>query len=239
MSDTSSNNRRREDRLPVKNAAFTLNHEGASYPCSVVNVSRLGLGIELAPETLTKLDERLVSGATVEGELSFSHGKINVTAAVRVRRGGFLGLEYEVTSVDFLNRLRTLLSPGYIASTINEISPKLLSGDTEKAFRGDEFECLVFKTSNASPVPTFQFFAGGRFVEIVGEIARFVPLPMVRQAGGDHTFEYILEFFDVKEVDTKAELKIFFTFLKAILECWDACPNDIKTMVDEQIKKIK
>lgn len=239
MSDTSSNNRRREDRLPVKNAAFKLSHEGTFYPCSVVNVSRLGLGIELEAETLTKLDKRLVSGATVEGELSFSHGKINVTAAVRVRRGGFLGLEYEFTSVDFLNRLRTLLSPGYIASTINEISPGLLSGDTEKAFRGDEFECLVFKTSKASPVATFQFFAGGRFVEIVGGAARFVPLPMVRQAGGDHTFEYILEFFDVKESDTKAELKTFFTFLKAILECWDACPQEINQLIEQQITKIK
>lgn len=237
--ENNSNNRRREERIPAKNAKFILEDDGKTFSTKVINLSRLGLGIELSGEVPSSIQDKMIVGATVNGELSLPHGATQVNATIRVRRDMFLGLEYNISSAEFLNHLRTLLSPNYIGSTIRETSHEFLSADTESAYRGDEFECLVFKRSKHSPFDSFQFFAAGRFVEVIDGDARFVPLPLVRQVGGTNDFEYVLEFFEVDETNTKKELKSFFKYLEAILGCWEDCPKAVKNVVNEQISKIK
>lgn len=237
--ESKSSNRRREDRISGAGARFVLNRDKDAVICKVVNLSRLGLGVELPAQPTQDFYTELVPGAHVTGVLHIGKKHLDASAVVRVRRSEFLGLEYEVASSEFLNDLRSVLSPKYIASSIYKISEKYLSKDIETAYRGDEFECLVFKKSSGNSEKVFQFFAGGRFAEITGDTARFVPAPLIRTTGGTGALDFVLQFASLDDSNARDELLRFFQTVDAILSVWEDAPTEIGQLVSKQLSQLK
>lgn len=236
---TSASERRREDRLPGGNSRFILRRGKDAAICKVVNLSRLGLGIELPIQSTGELYENLVPGEKVAGVLHVGKNHLDTEAVVRVRRDAFLGLEYLVQSSSFFKELRALLNPKFIASTIVEIAPQYLAHDIEMAYRGDEFELLVFKSGASNSGKAIQFFSDGKFLEIVDGHARFVPSPLVRTTGGTGNFDFVQQFASLSDSYDKTELKEYFTTLESIFSVWDAAPTEVVQLIKQHTHKLK
>lgn len=230
-----SSDRRREQRIEAKNSVFVTKMDGVEFICKVVNLSQLGLGIEMPEALMQNAAIRLMPGAVIEGELRVGRDSLKASAIVRVQKDSFLGLEYQFEKSSFLTQLKKLLTPQYIASSIYKIDSKFLSQDIESAYRGNEFECLVFKGGLSAAGSAVQFFATGKFVEVVGDKARVVPFPLVRTAGGEGNLDFLLEFAKPNESQNKNELKSFFAYVDGIISNWDECPQNIKSIVEKQL----
>lgn len=234
-----NDNRRREERVSGDGARFVLRHGKDALMCSVVNLSRLGLGVDLPETSDTTEYEPFQSGTRVSGVLHMGKKSLDAKAVVRVRRGLFLGLEYEIETTEFMKDLRAMLSPKYIAASIYQITPDVLSQDITQAFRGDEFECLLFKSGIGSAKESVQFFAGGRFVEVVDGVARFVPAPLIRTTGGGSSLDFVLEFASLDDSNDKKELRKFFVMLESIVNSWKEVPDFITKIVNSQLEILK
>lgn len=231
--------RRREQRLSGSLATFMLLAPSGTVPCRVANLSRLGLGIYL-PETATGVFfDNIVKGSQLSGSLEIGNDALTADAVVRVRKTDFLGLEYVTGTGEFVGALRNLLSPQFVAESIYAIATEHLATDIKSAFRGDDFECIIFKPGAAHNSQMVQIFSEGRVVEVVNGNARFVPPPMVRPSARRGNVDFLSEFATLTQEGDNSALKGFFHWLQKIFAAWPDCPVELSSLVQTQLAHLK
>jgi hypothetical protein len=230
--------RRREPRLPGSRASFLVT--SPSLPqgetrCAVANLSRLGLGIELP----TDIDPTLFQvGSEIEGTLSLGSESLHARSVVRVRRQRFAGLEYLNHSADFMRALLKVLSPGFVAQSIYRIASEYLNPEVEFAFRGDEFECILFRASRSRPERTLQIFSRGGVVEMSENGSRFVPNLLIRRPGDNPGHDMLFDLSSINAGTSSQDLARFFLWVQQVLEQWSDCPDEVRTIVNANLSRV-
>lgn len=235
--DGGRSERRREARIPAPATTFDLDVPGSSpVRCQVSNLSRLGFGMEILPSALTgPYVEGLANGAVVSGHLSVAGARLPAKAEIRMRRARFFGLEYVDLAADFLTRLRGLLTPQYVASSMHAIAPEFLGPDIRAAYRADDFECIIFEPGVSGVKSMVQIFFQGTVVEVVDDRARFVPAPLVRSGARSDVGELLRSFEGLNDDGTDEELRGFFQALARVFQCWTTCPLELQSMLKRQL----
>lgn len=231
--------RRREERITAVNSRFSLKKGNLSCVCEVVNLSRMGLGITLqnSLEGATPIVS-LKIGDEVCGTLFLDEESLDVNATVRVRKGNFLGLEYKNISSDFLLHVQKLLTPQYIAASIQTINKNALASDIECAFRGDEFEVVVFKKGSSLEKFSMQIFAKGLVVEVNDDGCRFVPSPLMRASSLQGSWDFVSEFSSYQNEVSSDQSKPFLEHVDKVLRAWKDCPEEVKNSFSKAKKNI-
>lgn len=228
--------RRRETRISGSSAQFVLDSSAGLVSCVVTNLSRLGLGIVLPDVALGPFFDNVISGSFISGSLVIGRETLRVDVVVRMKKGNFLGLEYVANSGDFVSALRTILSPAYIGSSIYSIAQEHLGPDIKAAYRGDDFECIMFKNGAAGGAEMIQIFTEGFVVEIANGRARFVPPPMVRIATRRGNVDFLNKMAQMTDEGNSGELKEFFLKLSKIVDSWADCPPEFNLLVQSQLQ---
>ena len=228
--------RRREARIEARSAFFDLETPTGIVACQVVNLSRLGLGIELPPSLDEMAFAELIRDAQLQGVLRIAGEALPAHVVVRTRKGSFLGLEYTNQSLEFMNQLRTLLSPSYVASSIHAIAPEFLAPDIEAAYRGDDFECVVFKSGKSAVRNMVQIYTEGQVIELVGAHARFVPPPMVRRSVKREgaSVDFLTEVASLADEGTTDELQSVYQKVRKVFSFWKDCPPELLILIESQ-----
>ena len=230
--------KRRDTRVSGHLAVFRMVAGNSEILCQVSNLSRLGIGIEFPAGQHQDVLAATQIGTPVKGTLSVDADNLVIESVVRVKSQLFLGLEFASISMEFMNKVRDLLSPMYIGATLHAIHRDYLSDDIEAAYRGDDFECVIFKkgTTPSKSKKSLQIFAEGQVVEVVGTESRFVPAPLMRSTGKRGGFDFITEFASYHEGHGKEELREFFMKVARVFKSWEDCPADLHVLVEEQLK---
>ena len=234
---SSPQERRRENRIAANATSFELKTpDGKGLRCDVVNLSRLGLGMELPEGPSNSFLDAIVQGSRVDGTLHFAGDHLRASCEIRMRKGRFLGLEYTDHATEFLTRLRGLLTPQYVAAAIHSIAPEFLSADIRAAYQSDDFECIIFKPGVSGIKSMMQIYWEGKVVEIVDDAARFVPPLLVRGGSGKISGTDLLKSFAaLNDEGTERELKAFFRSLARVFSAWGACPLELQGMLKKQV----
>lgn len=229
--------RRRENRIQASATTFDLvTAEKTSVVCDVVNLSRLGLGMELPEGSSTPFLDGISVGAKLEGTLRFAGDSLQTQCEVRVRKGRFLGLEYTDHAASFLTRLKSILTPQYVASSVHAIAPEFLAADIRAAYQADDFECIIFKPGLSGVKSMVQIYWDGKVVEVVDDVARFVPPLLVRGGMGRTSgAELLRSFTSLNDDGTEEELKEFFTSLSKVFASWASCPLELQGLLKRQL----
>lgn len=226
--------RRREERIEAHSAFFDLTSPTGTLRCHVVNLSRLGLGIELPSAAANEFTAALNRYSEFSGVLCIAGESLAANVIVRTRKGAFLGLEYIHQSLEFMNSLRALLSPSYVASSIHAISTEFLAPDIEAAYRGDDFECVVFKSGKSAVRSMVQIYTAGQVIEIVGSQARFVPPPMVRRSVKREgaSVDFLTEVASLADEGTHDEFQSTYQKVKKVFSFWKDCPPELLRVIE-------
>ena len=229
--------RRRENRIQANATTFELTTpEKKMVSCKVVNLSRLGLGMELPENVDSPFFDALIPGARLEGTLRFAGDSLLSICEVRVRKGRFLGLEYTNLAASFLTRLSALLTPQYVASSVHAIAPEFLGADIRAAYQSDDFECIVFKPGVSGVKSMVQIYWDGKVVEVVDDVARFVPPLLVRGGMGRMSgAELLRTFASLNDDGAEKELKAFFLSLGKVFASWSTCPLELQGLLKRQL----
>jgi hypothetical protein len=221
--------RRKETRLQIEQKAF-LEINFLSKPgvlCVVENLSRLGVGFEC--EFPLKIGEEL------SGKLRVAEEEIEVNFVVRMCEGLFVGAEFE--KMDELNfkTLTAVLTPSYVAHSIQNVSPEFLAPHVNALYRGTDFECVVFRAGISGTQSQLQIMWKGRVVEVLDGRARFVPPMLIRQSDQQFGASMLQHFNAAKDSGTLRELMSFFRSLNDVLKVWDQCPLTLHALVRKQL----
>lgn len=229
--------RRRENRIQASATTFDLvTPDKKAVACEVVNLSRLGLGMELPENAGTPFLDAIAPGSRLEGTLRFAGDSLQALCEVRVRKGRFLGLEYTDHAASFLTRLRALLTPQYVASSVHAIAPEYLGADIRAAYQSDDFECIIFKPGVSGVKSMVQIYWEGKVVEVVDDVARFVPPLLVRGGMGRMSgAELLRTFAGLNDDGSDKELKDFFRSLGKVFASWSTCPLELQGMIKRQL----
>ena len=231
--------RRRETRLEVNNTHFHAlvpgkgpTSEFEKIAAKVTNISRLGLGIEFTALSTEEAEKLFPIEATISGELQYAGEKFFIACSVRVRKGKTFGLEFCDLSPETNRKLRGVLTPSYIARDIHQIAPEHLGDHVRALYQGDDFECIIFKPGLHNAKTMTQIFWRGRVVEVVDDVARFVPGLLVREAGSELTGGSLLKSFsNLSDDGTKKQLQDFFVSLGQMFKAWPQCPLELLSLV--------
>jgi len=234
--------RRRDVRIRANAANFALHVPGAKpLRCEVVNLSRLGFGMELPEMGASPFLDAIQSGSHVSGELTVAGSTLAAEAEVRVRKGRFLGLEYTNDATGFVRSLRALLTPEYVASSIHAIAPEFLSADLRASYQSDDFECTIFKPGVSGQGSMVQLYWDGKVVEVAGDVARFVPPLLVREGsrrrGGVSGAELLRSFTSFDDEGNEQALREFFQSLARLFAAWPMCPLELHALVKKQLEQ--
>jgi hypothetical protein len=233
---SSTQERRRESRIHANATTFTFaGANGSLLRCEVVNLSRLGLGVELPAGAPAEQVEGLRPGTRVEGTLLFAGDSLAATVDVRVRKDRFVGLEYAESAAVFISRLRTLLTPQYVASSMHTIASEFLAADIRAAYQADDFECIIFKPGVSGVKSMVQIYWSGKVVEVVDDVARFVPPLLMRGGGGSAGTELFRSFSGLNDEGNEREMADFFRSLAKVFAVWPTCPLELQGMLKKQL----
>jgi hypothetical protein len=192
--------RRKEERLvlsesPVCELWIQKNNEfeNSLGTFGILNLSKLGLALKINQQNEFWKEVKL--GSSVCGAYFLREERISFSAVVRVISQDFLGLEYSEIQPQFLIRMKKILSPEYVANSIYELSSENLDDSVLAAFRGLDFECVIFKDSSkvesasetkVALVKRIQFFLDGVLLELSVSEARVIPRMLMRRHEKHH-----------------------------------------------------
>jgi hypothetical protein len=242
--------RRREKRVQIKDSRFLIedilkydDEESTvalklSEPirCSVMNVSRLGIGVELPVGGQSEVCQNIQTGAELVGCFFYAGTEYRSQSVVRVRRDNFLGLEYISPSPEFLRGLKAILRPRYVAASIHAIAPEHLGAHIRAVYQSDDFECIIFKPGISGAKTMIQVLWKGKVVEIVDDKPRFVPALLVREGTTDMSGANLVKSFsNLPDEGTKRQLEEFFRSLSKVFQAWETCPLELQAMIRKQL----
>jgi hypothetical protein len=231
-----STDRRKEDRITPEIGMFCklwLNkvQDATTFLGSfdISNLSLLGLGINLGEKKIHQVgNEKLLQvGSVVNGSFELMTEKIFFEAHIRVMSEKFIGLEYANLTPEFFIKMKRALSPSVVAQSIYSISKESLDAKIYAAFRGLDFECIVF-AENANLlqpedglISKLHFVINGKLVELTSAGARILNKDQLQpyQKNFDSVHSFSASFSHGERSDSK-ELTESIEKIVAVLKLW-------------------
>jgi hypothetical protein len=241
-----SSDRRKEERLvptSLVSCGLWLNkkHDATTFlgRFDVSNLSRLGLGISIDGQKIHQKgnESALQVGTTLNGTLEINQNKIEFMAVVRVLTDSFLGIEYSNVSAEFFLQMKKILSPSFVAQSIYPISKEALDATVLAAFRGADFECVVFQNTDTqatrgsaalTSIGKIQFFVNGIVLELTVSNAHVVPRMLTKSfEKGSDSVRLLKSFGQLNESPERKVIQDTLQNILSICAVWQPADKEL------------
>ncbi len=214
--------RRREERLNLDGFGVWLKHEGGATVCDVVDISRLGVGLQLPQDSSVDQLPPLNPETIIPAILTFENERISLSLKVLRINGDQLGCSFQFADGAVQRKVFSLLSPRFVAASLSEISPSALAADVRSAHFGLDFSIVAKKEGRRYVICTLgaecDFHDG--FVEVKNRSAfsnDFDVRPLHAPLGN--------------EASVRARSREILEWVKGVLSAWPECPEELLGVV--------
>lgn len=220
--------RRKSNRVSGHDVFFLVKVDALTLVCKVQNWSGTGISF-----TLPVAFDGVPTSQTLSGKIRVDGKTVaDVQCDVKRRHGATTGGELRFASEEARIALTKALSPRALASTIYEISRSYLDERIERAFAGEDFQCVLFKEVDGGGRRA-RFALNRMVVEVDSRgVPRFVARPAPSAFDGD-VFEGTLEALRQERwaAKEKAELAAFMETIRELFHAWRECPQSLLELV--------